>query len=399
MSTLQTRGWPLALGLWLVGCGSLGHRAEMTGGGARADCDDGAGPPAPAHSLLRVGCDGELLPGRASWSVEGAVVTLEFGAVPVGAAAPVGAELVRMWPPLGEPPWLGHRVMGIQVEGERVRVEFAEGADDPARLFADLRLSGVALAPVPGDARDAIDSGGARAEVVTYHDASIDYARSLGRSVRPVSFDRLYAAVFARRGDAAQSRRLAEEVARDWVGWGAEGARRATDLRWASLVERCGGAGSGATNGARLGAPRGVTRGSRAAISHPAGDPAARQLAERLVSAGIRAGAEADAMAALAGAEGRLAVRASAGDDPVREAGDVAAVVVAHAGPGHPCSLHAELLRVAAAWGAGDSPAQPGVLLFGEAATFLVAGKAGATGREATAAARSADGDSGGPVR
>ena len=385
MSTLQTRGQPLALCLWLAGCGSFGHRADVTAGGAGANCDGAAGPPAPAHALLRVGCDGELLPGRATWSVDGAVVTLEFGAQPAGAGWPTGADLVRSWPPLGEPPWLGHRVEGIKVEGDRLRVEFAEGADDPARLFADLRLSGVAVAPVPGDARDAIDSGGAGTEVLTHHDASIEYARSLGRTVRPLAFDRLYAAIFARRGDVARDRRLAEEVARDWVGWGVAGARRPTALRWASLEERCGGGGHAATSGARS--------GPRAAISHPAGDPAARQLAERLVSAGMRGGAQADAMTELTGSEGRLSVRAADGGRPVHEPGDVAAVVVVHTGPGHPCSLHAELLRLAAAWGAGAGTSEPGVLLFGEAATFLVAGVAGGARREPAAGARPVGGD------
>ena len=360
MRTLSTRGGRLALCVLLAGCGSRGYRADVPAGGGAADCDGAAPGAAAGQALLRVGCAGELLPGRASWSVEGGVVTLEFGA---GAEdGPVGADLVRTWPPLGEPPWLGHRVEGIVVEGDRVRVDFAAGADEPARLFADLRLSGVRLPSGEGDARDAIDAGDA--EVVTHHDASIEYARSLGRAVQLVAYDRLYLAVFAHGADAERSRFLAGQVARDWVGWGAPGARRATTLHWASIGERCGGGVGG--GGAVEDAP------SQPAISYPEGDLAARQAAERLVSAGMRGGAEADAMAELTGSAERLAVRAASGERPVRAPADIAAVVVVHAGPGHPCSLHAEVLRAAAAWGTGDGAPNPHILLLGEAATFVV---------------------------
>ncbi|MCY4572243.1 MAG: hypothetical protein OXF01_05520, partial [Gemmatimonadetes bacterium] len=99
---------------------------------------------------------------------------------------------------------------------------------------------------------------------------------------------------------------------------------------------------------------------------------AARQAAERLVSAGMRGGAEADALAALTGSTGRLAVRAASGGNPARAQTDVAGIVVVHAGPGHPCSLHAEVLRAVAAWGLTDEAPDAHILFVGEAASFLV---------------------------
>lgn len=345
------------------------------------ECDGAATGPAAAQALLRVGCDGELLPGRATWSVDGGVVTLEFGAgasVAAVVGGPVGTELVRTWAPLRDPPWLGHRVRGISVEGDRVRVEFAADSDEPERLFADLRLSGVRTTAVAGDARDAIDAGDA--EVVTFHDASIEYARSLGRGVRLIAWDRLYLAVFARDASAGQARWLAAQVARDWVAWGAPGARRATPLRWASVTERCGGDGGGGAGESppdpRGRLPSGLAIGAQPGppptVSYPEGDPAARQVAERMVSAAMRGSDETDALVRLTGAAQRLAVRAASVDQPMRAPTDVAAVLVVPAGPGHPCSLHAEVLRAAAAWVAGDGPPQARVLLIGAAASFLV---------------------------
>lgn len=367
MTTYSRRGWRLVTCVLLAGCGSPAYRV----GAPVADCD-GAGTAAePARALLRVGCGGELLPGRATWSVEGGVVTLEFGVAgeaPGEFAAPVGSALVRTWPPLDEPPWLGHSVKGVVVDGDRVQVEFAEGADEPARLFADLRLSGVRLPVTGGDARDSIDAG--HAEVVTRHDASIEYARSLGWDVRRIAWDRLYLAVFVRDADPARSRMLAGRVARDWVGWGAPGARRVPTRQWASIRARCGGRDRVAA------AMTDVQPGSAAArstVSYPDGDPGARQAAERLVSAAMRGGDEAAVMAELAGTAGRLAVRAKGGESPLRATSDVAAVVVAYAGPGHPCSLYAEVLRALDGWRVADGVQDTRVLLLGEAATFAVA--------------------------
>ena len=356
----------LLLCVLLGGCGSQEYRAGGPGGDAE-ECDGAASGAAAAQALLRVGCEGELLPGRAMWSVEGGVVRLDFGegAAGPGGDAPVGADLVRTWPPLGEPPWLGHAVEGIAVEGDGVRVEFAEDADEPARVFADLRLSGVRLPVVDGDARDAIDAGDV--EVVTNHEASIEYARSLGRAVRLVAWDRLYLAVFP-RGAGERSALLAGPVARDWVGWGTSGARRAASRRWASIARRCEG-GRGGTGGAgrsQSSRPDGPT------ISYPEGDRAARQVAERLVSAGMRGGAEAAVLAELTGTTERPAVRAVSGEHSARAPSDVGAVVVVHAGPGHPCSLLAEVLRAAAAWDSGDAMPDERVFFVGEAASFLI---------------------------
>lgn len=393
MRTLSNRGGWLALCVWMGGCGSQGYRAGDPAGGDAAECDEASTGAAAVQALLRVGCDGELLPGRATWSVEGGVVTLEFGVRAAGARegdGPVGSALVRTWPPLDEPPWLGHRVEGIAVEGDRVHVEFAEDADEPARLFADLRLAGAGWSPVEGDARDAIDAGDAG--VVTHHDASIEYARSLGRPVERIAFDRLYLAVFARGAGPEGSGMLADEVARDWVGWGAPGARRVSGLsvpaerfrpgaptrtvpRWTWISERCGGRGgtAGAARSGGGGLPSGrAPPPSRPTIGYPEGDQAARQAAERLVSAGMRGGAEADALAALTGSTERLAVRAASGGNRARAQTDVAGIVVVHAGPGHPCSLHAEVLRVVAAWGLMDGAPDAHILFVGAAASFLV---------------------------
>ena len=394
MRTLLISGGPLALCVWLAGCGSQEYRAGAGAGGEAGDSEETSGGAAPVQPLLRLGADGRLLPGRATWAVEGEVVTLDFGTGGAGARdgdGPAGSALVRTWPPLDEPPWLGHRVRGIAVEGDRVHVEFVANAAERARIFADLRLSGAGLSPVEGDARDAIDAGDG--EVVTHHDASIEYARSLGRSVDRIAFDRLYLAVFAHGAGPGGLGLLGDGVVRDWVGWGAPGARRASRLadpvadpgpdaptptasRWTFISERCGGlAGAAAvadrSAGGELPAGR-VPPPSQPTISYPEGDQAARQAAERLVSAGMRGGAEADAMAALTGSAERLAVRAASGGNRARAQTDVAGIFVVYGGPGHPCSLHAEVLRATAAWGLAVGAPDAGVLFLGEAASFLV---------------------------
>lgn len=400
MRTYWNPGGRLALCVLLAGCGLPGPRAEVpSGDGAAdgtADCEEPGA--AAAQALLHVGCDGELLPGRATWSVEGRVVTLDFGTGAAGAGVgdgPVGSALVRSWPPLDEPPWLGHGVGGIAVEGDRVHVEL--NSWDPARLFTDLRLSGAALSPVEGDARDAIDAGDA--EVVTHHDASIEYARSLGREVDRIAFDRLYLAVFARGAVHEIPRLLVDQVTSDWAGWGAPGARRASQLsvpalrlrsgaprraatRWTfTISERCGARGGAADAAARPGAaelPSGrAPPPPQPTISYPEGDQAARQAAERLVSAGMRGGAEAEALAALTGSTERLAVRAASGRNGARAPTDVAGIFVVYAGPGHPCSLHAEVLRAAVAWGLADGAPDAHLFFLGETASFLVGKGAG----------------------
>ena len=72
-----------------------------------------------------------------------------------------------------------------------------------------------------GDARDAIDANAAA--VVTRHDASIGYARSLGRTVRLLAFDRLYLVAFAHGADAARAKALAADVEATGWGWGRRG--------------------------------------------------------------------------------------------------------------------------------------------------------------------------------
>ena len=306
------------------------------------------------------------MPGRANWSVEGSAVTLAF---PPGAEGPAGAELVRTWPPLDDPPWLGHSVSAVTViERGGIRVRFAASADEPARVFADPRLSGGALpVALDGDARDAIDDG--TAEVVTHHAASIGYARSLGRTVRPAGFGRLYLVVLAGSAEGARADSLGARIARDWVGLGAPDARRLPANDWASLRNRCVAGDAGAPVSDASGRPT---------VAYPANDGPGRQAAERLVSAGIRGAGEAETLAALTGTPGRLAVRAERHSPPERAPSDVAAVLRVYAGPGHPCSLHAEVLREASAWRAGAGPAAPPrIILLGELEAFVV-GRPGA---------------------
>ena len=209
-------------------------------------------------TLLRVGCEGALEPGRAHWSVLQGAVTLDIAP---GSDGLRGAELAAAWPSLDEPPWLGHRVERIVVlPGDRIRVVFAGPAPDPARVFADPRLAGKWRPPEDGDGRDAIDLGDAG--VVTRHDASIEYARSLGRSVQLVAFDQLYMVAFVGTAELTRAGELAAEVGEDWIRWGAAGARRRPSLNWLEIVDQCGtglpeSAGAAASTG-RAGRPSGI---------------------------------------------------------------------------------------------------------------------------------------------
>ena len=72
----------------------------------------------------------------------------------------------------------------------------------------------------------------------------------------------------------------------------------------------------------------------------------------------------------LAGTGGRLAVRPRTGSEPRRAASDVAAVLAVHGGPGHPCSLYAEVLRELAQWGPTRGALRTSVVLVGETALF-----------------------------
>ncbi len=313
-------------------------------------------------ALLRVGCEGELEPGRATWTVIGDTVVLEF---PRESRGPKGAELVATWPPRDRPPWLGHRVNRVAVVADGgIRVEFGDPVRDPARLFADPRLAGVPLAVENGDVRDAIDLDSG--EILTRHDASIEYARSLGRSVQLVGFDRIYLVAFAgsTENDAAET--LKNELAVGWIGRGAALARRLPPFRWELVVEMCAsGDPVAATESTEPTAPSPPT------VSYPAEDQAARQIAERVVSLGLPGGPLAGTVAALAGSRERMVVRPVAPGGERWSESDVAAVVAVSGGPVHPCSLYAEVADNLRGW-RGAEHGIPTVLLVGEAAAFAI---------------------------
>ncbi len=324
------------------------------------------------------------MPGRASWSRSGDAVTLEFASTADG---PVGVELVSAWPPPGEPPWLGHRIENVTVlSGGRVQVRFGvprgEVLDEPERIFADPRLSGAALATAEGDARDAIDAGLPR--LMTRHDASIEYARSLDRTVRLVSFDRLYAVVFAGDAGMEEAVDLGGAIGEDWSVWGASGARRLASMDWSGIVTRCGAGEGGDERGQARDEPRAGTGAGRTAsedtaptVSYPEGDRAARQIAEQVVSLSMRTDAHGALVRALTGSHSGLAVRGVSVPSPGRAPTDVAATVALQAGPGHPCSHYAEALRRLAEWEPRRDARRTNVVLAGEAALFEIGEPAG----------------------
>ena len=326
------------------------------------DTEEGTGFPSV---LLRVGCDGRLEPGRADWTIAEGAVTLEFLPDDTG---PKGAELVAAWPPLDEPPWLGHRVERFAVlAGGSIRVQFDGQVRDPARLFADPRLAGEVLSAGNADIRDAIDAG--RTELVTRHDASIEYARSLGRRVERIASDRLYLVAFAGSAEGEGPAALAAAVGDDWVRRGATGARRLPTLEWEAVAAECG---SGAPDTSRDILSAGSAGPSRPSVSYPEDDPAARQIAERVVSAGLPGGPLAATVAALAGSSTRMVVRPVPPGGERWSATEVAAVAGVFAGPAHPCSLYAEALGELAGWGGGSERVTGTVLLIGEAAAFAI---------------------------
>lgn len=315
------------------------------------------------HALLRVGCEGELKPGRATWTVIGDTVVLEF---PPGSQGPTGAELVATWPPPDRPPWLGHRINRVAVIADGgIRVEFGDPVRDPARLFADPRLAGVPLPVSDGDVRDAIDLGSG--EIVTRHDASIEYARSLGRSVQLAGFDRIYLVAFAGSAADSAAETLRTEVAAGWIGRGAALARRLPPVRWESVVEMCAPGDAVATS-----EPAGPAAPSPPTVSYPGEDLAARQIAERVVSLGLPGGPLAETVGAMAGSRERMVVRPVVPGGERWSETDAAAVIAVSGGPVHPCSLYAEVIDGLREWRAGTEGGIPTVLLVGEAAAFAV---------------------------
>ena len=358
MSTL-TR---LAMCALLGGCASA-----PSGSNAGCEPDDGAaGFPAV---LLRLGCDERLEPGRAEWQVADGVVTLQFDTASPGAR---GGELVAAWPPLDQPPWLGHQVDGIVVSGDRVSVAFRDLHPDVARVFADPRLAVPVTVVADHDVRDAIDRD--ERGIFTRHAASIEYARSVGLPVRLAAFDRAYLVALAVTAEAAEADALAAALGADWVRRAPTGTRRTSSRSWDEISAACLPAGRGPTpDSADTDAPglAAAADGANPAVSYPEGDLAARQVAERLAAMALRDGAG-TVLAELTGARGRLTVRAAPPADMARAPGDVAAVVPVPAGPVHPCSLFAETARTLAGWGVGDPGGGGAVLVIGEAGAFAI---------------------------
>lgn len=333
-------------------------------------CEAGGGGTGYPEALLRVGCNDEVQPGRARWVVMEGVVTLDFDSAAHGV---VGRDLVARWPPLDQPPWIGHRVGDIVVSGNRVSVAFRDPAPDIARLFADPRLAGPAAIAGDHDVRDAIDRG--ERGMVTRHGASIEYARSIGIPVRLVAFDRAYLVALPGTAEPADLEALSAAVGADWVQWGPMGTRRRSALGWDRISADCasprpGPAADSAPPDAG-GPARGIGEDGQS-VSYTEGDLPARQLAERLASAALRGDAMAAVMAKLTGAGGRLTVRAANVANAVRAPGDVAAVVRVSAGPVHPCSLYAEAVQRLAGWGVAGNGDRPGVLVVGETGAFAI---------------------------
>jgi len=334
--------------------------------------DPGIGYP---EALLRLGCDGELRSGRASWAVADGVVSLDFDSASQGL---MGRDLVAQWPPLNQPPWIGHRVEDVVVSRNRVSVAFRNPAPGIARLFADPRLAGPAAIVGDHDVRDAID-GGERG-ILTRHGASIEYARSIGIPVRLVAFDRAYLVALPGTAEPADSEALAAAVGTDWVRWGPAGTRRRSALAWDRIAAECSPASPDPAAdpvAATTGGPARDTSGGVRSVSYPEGDLAARQLAERLASAALRGGETAGVLAALTGARGRLTVRAASAAGAGRGPEDVAAIVRVPAGSVHPCSLYAEAVQGLAGWGAGGTGDGLTVLVVGETGAFAIEAGAG----------------------
>lgn len=326
------------------------------------------------EALLRLGCDGEVRPGRAGWAVADGVVTLDFDSASQGL---MGRDLVAQWPALDQPPWIGHRVEDVVVSRNRVSVAFRDPAPGIARLFADPRLAGPTAIVGDHDVRDAIDRG--ERGIVTRHGASIEYARSIGIPVRMVAFDRAYLVALPGTSEPADSEALAAVVGADWVRWGPAGTRRPSALDWERISADCSPASPGPVAdpfASSTGGPARDTSGGVQSVSYPEGDLPARQLAERLASAALRGDQMAAVLAALTGARGRLTVRAASSASARRAPGDVAAVVRVPAGSVHPCSLYAEAVQGLAGWGAGGTGDGPTVLIVGEAGAFAIEGVA-----------------------
>ena len=355
----------------LAVCALLGGCASAPSG-SNAGCGPDDGAAGFPEVLLRLGCGERLEPARAEWQVADDVVTLEFDAALPGAR---GGELVVAWPPLDQPPWLGHQVERIVVSGDRVSVTFRDPHPDVARLFADPRLAVPVTVVADHDVRDAIDRD--EREIFTRHAASIEYARSLGLPVRLAAFDRLYVVVLAAASEAVAANGLAGALGEDWVRRAPMGTRRRSARTWDQILAACPRAQPGVhpdSAGADAMGSAGTVGGPSPTVSYPEGNLAARQIAERLAAIALRedAGAVLAELAELAGPDERLTVRAAPATDARRAPGDVAAVVPVRAGPVHPCSLVAETARLLGGWGVGDPGSGAAVLVIGEAGAFAI---------------------------
>lgn len=305
-------------------------------------------------TILQLDCDGTVTDGRASWSVSGTTVILDFS---TGQPGPTGVDLVNAWPPLEGPPWLGHSVRGVNIlSPDRLRVEFGEGVREPERIFADPRLAGDANLTIgDGDVRDAIDRG--EVNILTRHAPSIEYARSLGIPMELVEFDQLYIVAFA------ETVTQMEAVADEWVQRAPPGHRRLAPQSWAELRAWCGLVTTADTDGT----PQ-PHRENERTVAHSPDDAPGRWLAERLASATMRNKRAVATPTGRSDLSTRLRVR------PAQRGSltDVAVVFRVHSGQAHPCSIYGEAMQQMEMWVAEGQRWEEEPALIGEVGLFRV---------------------------
>ncbi|MGI9626227.1 MAG: hypothetical protein ACR2QM_05270 [Longimicrobiales bacterium] len=339
--------------------GGPGARGGPTTGGSL--CPD---EPAP-RTLLTVDCQGEIVPGLATWEVEDTVIALQVEPVESadGPDPAFARRLVESWPPVTAPPWAGHDVRRIiAYPDNEVQIEFG-GESVPVRLFADPRLAPLEFrlteARLSEDARDRIDSG--RSPVLTRHERSVGYGRALGRDVARESFDRRYMVVATEglAGDLSQAMQGA--VVDWWVRNGVEGARRPAAPEQGHV--HCS---QGEQTGPSRSAGSTAVQAGPTQLAFPAMDPVAKEIADRLVSAALPGGV------LNAWFPGGLTARPYDGPDAgFADARGTLLVLSVQVGPVHDCSIRGEILSSVPALDERVA-LTPHVVPIGETALFRI---------------------------